>query len=188
MGGGRRVGREGRGGCGGLLGCCLAVFSGLLGAWGRLRLFSVALAFAGLEVVGLGGHGVGRRGEWPAGQGPVAGAPPVFAWSLSREFASGWRACVRSSGVCGPWQCGRAVVERVVEVVVPHCLGLFEPGLRGFRCVSTTGGSLSPVECRVEGFPRGALAACEGGGLQELLPAPVGGLPDLLLGCGPGLP
>ena len=29
---GRRVGREGRGGCEGLGGCCPAVFSGLLGA------------------------------------------------------------------------------------------------------------------------------------------------------------
>ena len=77
-------------------------------------------------------------------------------------------------GVCGPWQCDWAVVERVVEVVVPHGLGLFEPGLRGFRCVWTTRGSLSPVECRVEDFPRGALAACEAGGLEESLPAPWG--------------
>ena len=73
-------------------------------------------------------------------------------------------------GVCGPWQFGPAVVERVVDVVVPHGLGLFEPGHRGFRCVWTAGGNLSPVEFHVEGFPWGALAAREGGGLEELLP------------------
>ena len=56
-------------------------------------------------------------------------------------------------------------------MVVPHGLGLFEPGFRGFRCVWTAGGTLSPVECRVEGFPRGASAACDGGGLEESLPA-----------------
>ena len=74
-------------------------------------------------------------------------------------------------GVCGPWQCGRADVERVVEVVVPHRLGLFEPGLCRFRCVWTAAGSLSPVECRAESFSRGAFAASEGGGLGESLPA-----------------
>ena len=72
-------------------------------------------------------------------------------------------------GVGWPWQCGRAVVERVVEVVVPRGLGLHDPGLRGFWCVWATGGSLSPVQRCVEGFPRGAFAACEGGGLEELL-------------------
>ena len=30
--------------------------------WGRLRLFSVSLAWVGPGVVGLGGRGVGRRG------------------------------------------------------------------------------------------------------------------------------
>ena len=30
--------------------------------WGRVRLFSVLLAWVGFEVVGLGGRGVGRRG------------------------------------------------------------------------------------------------------------------------------
>ena len=74
-------------------------------------------------------------------------------------------------GVGWPWQCGRAVVEGVVEVVVPHGLGLHDPGFRGFRCVLTAGGSLSPVQCCVEGFPRGAFAAYEGGGLEESLPA-----------------
>ena len=70
-------------------------------------------------------------------------------------------------GVGWPLQCGRAVVERVVEVLVPHGLGLPDPGLRGFRCVWTARGSWSPVDCCVEGFPWGAFAACEGGGLEE---------------------
>ena len=77
-------------------------------------------------------------------------------------------------GIGWPWQCGRAVVEGVVKVVVPHGLGLHDPGLRGFRCVWAVGGALSPVECRVEGFPGGAFAACEGGGLEESVPAPWG--------------
>ena len=59
----------------------------------------------------------------------------------------------------------------VVEVVVPHGLCLLDPGLCGCRCVWTVGGPLSPVECRVEGFPRGALSACDSGGLVESLPA-----------------
>ena len=59
----------------------------------------------------------------------------------------------------------------MVEAVVPRGLGLHDPGLCGFRCVWTAGGSLSPVECCVEGFPRDAFAACEGGGLEESLPA-----------------
>ena len=74
-------------------------------------------------------------------------------------------------GLGWPWQCGRAVVEGLVEVVVPHGLGLLDPGLRGFQSVWTAGGSLSPVECCVEGFSRGAFAAREGGGLEESLPA-----------------
>ena len=56
-----------------------------------------------------------------------------------------------------------------MEVVGPHGLGLLDPGLRGFRCVWAAGGSFSPVECCVEGFPWGAFAACEGGGLEESL-------------------
>ena len=74
-------------------------------------------------------------------------------------------------GVGWPWQCGRGVLERVVEVVVPRGLGLHDPGVRGFRCVRAAGSSLSPLECCLEGFPRGASAACEGGGLEESLPA-----------------
>ena len=81
------------------------------------------------------------------------------------ELAHGLR------GIGWPWQCGQAVVQGVVNVVVPHGLGLHDPGLRGFRCVWAVGGALSPVECCVEGFPGGAFAACEGGGLEELLPA-----------------
>ena len=57
------------------------------------------------------------------------------------------------------------------EVVVPRGLGLLYPGLCGFRCVWAAGGPLSSVECCVEGFQRGAFAACEGGGLEESLPA-----------------
>ena len=56
-----------------------------------------------------------------------------------------------------------------MEVVVPHGLGLPDPGLRGPECVWAAGGSLSPVECCVEGFPWGTFAACEGGGLEESL-------------------
>ena len=74
-------------------------------------------------------------------------------------------------GVGWPWQYGWAVVKGEPEVVVPHGFGLLDPGLRGFRRVWTAPGSLSPVECCVEGFPRGAFTACEGGGLEELLPA-----------------
>ena len=96
------------------------------------------------------------------------------------ELAHGLR------GVGWPWQCGRAVVERVVEVVVPHGLGLHDPGLRGFRCVWAVGGPLSPVERCVEGFPRGAFAACEGGGLEELLPASPGVFRVYLRGVGLG--
>ena len=59
----------------------------------------------------------------------------------------------------------------LVEVVVSHGIGLHDPGPRGFRCVRAVGGSLSPVECCVEGSPRGAFAACEGGGLEKSLPA-----------------
>ena len=77
-------------------------------------------------------------------------------------------------GVGWPWQCGRAVVKRVVEVVVLHGLGLPDPGLRGYRCVWAAEGSLSPVECCVEGFPWGAFMACEGGGPEESLLASCG--------------
>ena len=95
----------------------------------------------------------------------------AFAWLRVRSaVAHGLR------GVGWPWQCGRAVVERVVEVVVPRGLGLLDPGLRGFRCVWAAGGPLSPVECCVEGFPQGAFAACKGGGLEESLPTSWEGL------------
>ena len=59
-------------------------------------------------------------------------------------------------------------------MVVPHGLGLHDPGLCGFRCVRAVRGALSPVECCVEGLPGGAFAACEGGGLEESLLAPWG--------------
>ena len=72
-------------------------------------------------------------------------------------------------GVCGTWHCGSSVVKRVVGVVVLHCFCLPEPGLRGFRCVLAVVGPLGPVECRVEGLPRGALSNCDSGGLKESL-------------------
>ena len=73
-----------------------------------------------------------------------------------------------------------------MKVVVPHGLGLPEPGLRGFRGDWAVGGALSPVECCVEGFPRGAFAACEGGGLEESLLAPWGVFRVNLRGIGLG--
>ena len=54
-------------------------------------------------------------------------------------------------------------------MVVPHGLGLHDPGCHGFRCVWAAVGSLSPIECCVEGFARGTFAAFEAGGLEELL-------------------
>ena len=69
-------------------------------------------------------------------------------------------------------------------MVVPYGLGLHDPGLRGFRCVWAVGRPLSPVECCVEGFPRGAFAACEGGGLEESLPASWGVFRVYLRGVG----
>ena len=55
-----------------------------------------------------------------------------------------------------------------------------------FRCVWAAGGPLSPVECCVEGFPRGAFAACEGSGLEESLPASWGVLWVYFRGVGLG--
>ena len=74
----------GPGGGGRLLPCC---HFWLVGGCGRVRRLAAALALAGQEVVGLGGCVVGRRGAWPAGQGPVAAVPQVFAWLLSRGCA-----------------------------------------------------------------------------------------------------
>ena len=74
----------------------------------------------------------------------------------------------------------------MVEGVVPHGLGLFDPGLCGFRCVWAVGGPLSPVECCLEGISQGALTACEGGGLEESLPASWGVFRVYFLGVGLG--
>ena len=89
-----------------------------------------------------------------------------YAWLRMRsvKLAHGLR------GVGWPWQRSRAVVEGVVKVVVPHDLGLHDPGLRGFRVVWAVGGALSLVECCVKGFLPGAFA----GGLEESLPVPWG--------------
>ena len=72
-------------------------------------------------------------------------------------------------------------------MVVPHGLGLHDPGLRGFRCVWAGGGALSTVECCVEGFPGGASAACKCGGLEESVPAPWGVFRVYFRGIGLGL-
>ena len=66
--------------------------------WGRVRPFVVSFAWVGLEVAGLGGHGVGRRGALLAGLDPSVGVLPVFAFSLSRGCVRCRRACVRSPG------------------------------------------------------------------------------------------
>ena len=58
----------------------------LAGGWGPVRLFSVSLAWVGLEVVALGGRGVGRKGAWPPVPDPLVGALLAFAWSLSHGF------------------------------------------------------------------------------------------------------
>ena len=71
-------------------------------------------------------------------------------------------------------------------MVFSHGLGLHDPGLCGFRSVWAVGGALSPVECRVEGFLGGAFVACEGGGLEESLPAPWGVLWVYFWGIGLG--
>ena len=55
-------------------------------------------------------------------------------------------------------------------MIVPHGFCLPDPGLPEFRSVWTLGGSLGPVERRVEGVPRGATSACDSGGLVESLP------------------
>ena len=52
--------------------------------WGRVRPFLVSLAWMGLEVAGLGGRGVRRRGALLAGSDPSVGILPAFACSLSR--------------------------------------------------------------------------------------------------------
>ena len=48
------------GGSGGVRGVGRLLLSSL--GWGRVRPYSVSLAWVGPEVVGLGGRGVGRRG------------------------------------------------------------------------------------------------------------------------------
>ena len=78
-----------------LLPCCLFR---LARGWGRMRLFFASLALVGLEVMGLGGRAVGRRGAEIADQGPVAGVPQAVHWSLSRG-------CVLSPG--GLWAMAR---------------------------------------------------------------------------------
>ena len=155
-------------GAGRLLPCRPFWFAGGLG---RMRLFSVLLAGWDWRWWGWGGVGLEERVR-----GLLVRIPQrELCWRLhgcsrvavreAGELAYGLR------GVGWPRQCGRVDVQGVVEVVVPHGLGLLDPGLRGFWRIWITGGSLSPVECCVEGFSRGAHVACEGGGLEESLPA-----------------
>ena len=73
-----------------------------------------------------------------------------------------------------------------MEVVVPHGFCLLDRGFPGFPCVWIVGGSLSPVECRVQGFPRGALSACDSGGLEESLRTSLGVFRVSLWGVGLG--
>ena len=54
---------------------------------GRVRPFFVSLALVGLEVAGLGGRGVRRRGALLAGPDPLVGVLPAFACSLLRGCA-----------------------------------------------------------------------------------------------------
>ena len=58
--------------------------------------------------------------------------------------------------------------------------------LLGLRYVLAAGGSLSQVDCCVEGFPWGALAACESGGLEESLLASWGVFRVYSWSVGPG--
>ena len=173
--GGRMTGMLGPGLPGGSGGCCLGA-----GA----PLFCLA------RLGGTGGGGAGGAWGWKKGcvacwpgslSGGSAGVCMVaFTWLRLRS------ASLRtvSGGLFGHGSAAGLVVERVVELVVPHGLGLHDPGLRGFRCVWAVGGPLSPVECCVEGFPRGAFAACEGGGLEESLPASWGVFRVYLRGVG----
>ena len=141
---------------------------------------------------GTGGGGTGGAWGWKKGctacrlesrSGGSAGACMV-AFARLRLMSASFR--MVSRGVCRPWQCRWAVIKGVVEVVLPRVFCLQDKGLCVFRSVWTVGGSLNPVECRVERFPRGAFLACDSGGLKESLPASWGGLGVYLLGVGLG--
>ena len=90
--------------------------------WGRVRPLFVSLAWVGLEVAGLGGRGVWRRGALLAGPDPSVGV----LWRLHVRFrVAAHEVSELAHGLWGirwPWWCGRAVVEGVVKVVVPHGL------------------------------------------------------------------
>ena len=98
---------------------------------------------------------LGRAMHWPLA--PVMYTLGLVAFPVGLGSGSaGWAAV--PGGFVRSWVGGGGVFP-----VPPPCGG-------GFNFL-VAGGSLSPVECRVEGFPRGAFAACEGGGLEESLPA-----------------
>ena len=163
-------GRLGRG-AGGLEVVALLSFLACWGLGAGAPLFHLA-RFGGTGGGGARGAWGWKKecvGCWPGSRSGGFSGVCTVAFPRLRVRSASLRTV--SLGVCGPWQCVRALVERVVKVVVPCGLGPYDPSLRRFQCVWTAGGSLSPVECCVEGFPRGAFAACEGGGLEELLPA-----------------
>ena len=141
-------------------------------SWGRMRPFFVLLVWVGLEVAGPGGASglkIGCVACWPGSLSGGSAGVCIFAFAWLSMMSASWRTV--SWGSDGHGSAGGAVVEGVVKVVVPHGLGLHDPGLRGFRCVWAVRGALSPVECCVEGFSGGAFAAFERGGLEESVPA-----------------
>ena len=81
----RMLGLGSPGGSGGVGGVRRSLLSRL--GWGRVRPFSVSLAWVGPEVAGLEGRGVRRRGALLAGLDPSVGVLRAFACSLSRGCA-----------------------------------------------------------------------------------------------------
>ena len=108
-----------------------------VGGRGWVRLFFFVLAWAAVEVVGLGGvaleEGVCSLLAWVSQRGLCQSLHGRLR-SVSREVGE---FPYRLRVVGGPWQCSWAVLERVVEVVVPHGLCLPDPGFRAIRCVWT---------------------------------------------------
>ena len=81
----RMLGLGSPGGSGGVRGVGRSLHFRL--GWGRVRPFFVSLAWVELEVAGLGGRGVRRRGALLAGPDPSVGVLPAFACSLLRGCA-----------------------------------------------------------------------------------------------------
>ena len=149
-----------------------------LGGWGRVPCF---------PRVRLGGTRDGRgskKGCVVCWAGSSGGGSAGFCMDAFQ------RRCVRSASCRMPSRGsmghGSAVFEGVVEVVIPQGLRLFDPSYCGVRCVGPLGGSLAPIHCREEGFPRGVGAACGCPGLKEVLLASRGVLGVYFLGVGLG--